>query len=314
MLMPCRASTLAAPPAARGGLAHGAPRAAAFVLLTLLSLCIHSSAARADSCVEPFHFFPREGAIVSPDTQIWFFAEIGSGVPRIRREDGREVRAVPFDRRDVNHVWWGRRLLQWYAPVQELEPGAYWLSFQQSVNIRSEFARRSPIETSFTVVAGTHLPVPRPELRGFRWVPRALRSTLPSHLAVFDLWPPQNMLVADFGDADEDPLESLLLDDPQDGLHHFWLGNSQCSSNLAETNCLHTRVRFGALSGAGAFSGWTSWREVNFPGEQCPPAVVDKPVTAPRVSSWWALWLPASIAALALGAIAVQWIRRGRSN
>jgi hypothetical protein len=97
-------------------------------------------------------------------------------------------------------------------------------------------------------------------------------------------------------------------------VHHFWLGNSQCSSNLAETNCLHTRVRFGAPSGAGAFSGWTSWQEVNFPGEHCPPAVVDRPVAAPRVSSWQALWLPATIAALALGAIAVQCILRGRSS
>jgi hypothetical protein len=265
-------------------------------LLVLASFGIGSPAARGDMCMEGRRYFPYQGAVVSPDAQLWFFGEIGSGLPQLRREDGSPIRLVASERREVNHEWWGRRLVQRHAPVQPLEPGVYWLSFQSSISGRPDIVRR-PIETSFTVDAGTHSSVPMPELRGVRWA---------GTLAVFELWLSQGMLVADFGDADEEPLESLQLEGPRDGLHVFKLGSSVCGSNLQVTDCLRTRVRFGALSAAASFSGWTAWQEVQFPGTSCAAPVV----TPGRAPSTTSLWLPGIVAATALAVIALQHFRR----
>jgi len=62
--------------------------------------------------------------------------------------------------------------------MRELEPGMYWLSFQQSVNVRPEFVRR-PIETSFTVVAANRADQRRNNLRKRRAARAASGSEIP---------------------------------------------------------------------------------------------------------------------------------------
>jgi hypothetical protein len=194
--------------------------------------------------------------------------------------------------------------LQRHAPVQKLEPGVYWLSFPAGIRGRPDVVRRA-IETSFTVEAGIDLPVPMPELRGFRWAEAS---------AVFELWLPKGMLVADFGDEDEDPMESIQLQGPRDGLYRFRLGSSACSSNLQVTGCMRSRVRFGALSGAGKFSGWTGSFDVQFPGQNCTAAMgraaVGSSATPQRASSMNSLWLPGAVLAAALVALAAGLWRR----
>jgi hypothetical protein len=80
------------------------------------------------------------------------------------------------------------------------------------------------------------------------------------------------LIIADIGDATDDPLQ-LVSDDviePARGEYHFWLGRSKCHLTWPDVDaCLHTRVRFGTLSGEGTFSGWTRWIDLDFPGADC---------------------------------------------
>jgi len=123
-----------------------------------------------------------------------------------------------------------------------------------------------------------------------------------------------------FVEEDEGPVESIWLERPRDGLHRVGLGSNMCWSNLVVTDCLRSRVRFGALSGAGKFSGWTGSYDVQFAGQNCAaavrPAAAFSPVAPPiRPSSARSLWLPAAVAATALVAIALQRFRhRQRRN
>jgi hypothetical protein len=164
-----------------------------------------------------------------------------------------------------------------------LEPGEYWLSFEPPPDRRGLVTARHAARhatrregTPFRVVGGAEqAPIPLPEQRGLNFLlgpsdsgAGGVGST--GVLASFELSLAQGMLVADFGDADDDPIESLYFEPSRKGDRVvFLLGSGTCESNLRAAPCAHTRVRFGALSASGRFSGWTPSSEIEFPGENC---------------------------------------------
>jgi hypothetical protein len=290
----------------------GACRALAFAIAC--SLGCYAREALAMICSDGSRFYPYSGAVVGTDAQIWWTAPIGSGLPHLERAAGGEVKLVRVELREINHQWWGHRPLQRYSPVMPLEPGEYWLSFQPQASASGRVAERMLADrgTPFRVVSGSEEErVPLPEQRGLRFFTGRADSGDPgsaTQIATFELSLALGVLVADFGDADDDPLESLYFERRRNGTQlEFLLGSGFCDSNLLTAPCMHTRVRFGALSASGRFSGWTPWSELDFPGEHCPSPAI--PGVAPPRGRSLVLWGALSAAA----ALVAGWFVRRRA-
>lgn len=78
------------------------------------------------------------------------------------------------------------------------------------------------------------------------------------------------MLVADVGQADENPMQNLqpARQPVSAGEFVFFLGTDVCLTTFGAADFgLETQVRFGTLAPSGDFSGWTDWVEVRYPDE-----------------------------------------------
>jgi len=239
-------------------------------------------------------YYPETGAVLYRDAQIWL-RQVGVRlVPHLLRHDGSEVElelvshALSDERDD-------RSAIERYRPVTPLDPGTYRLRLVAPPNPLKVHNLRDII---FRIRRGNE---PKPPA-----LPRVLRSSYfmrdrtprdldspwaaevepsgPWKSARFELRIGNAMLVADFGRADVDPLDNLILAPARpDGVHTFQLGVPGYGLPDADY-CTRSRVRFGALSAAGRFSGWTAWYAVNFPpreGGACPEA---QPATATEPS------------------------------
>ncbi|MEO8181975.1 MAG: hypothetical protein ABI895_24335 [Deltaproteobacteria bacterium] len=237
--------------------------------------------------------YPSAGAILFQDAELWLRRGEGTRVPHLQRRGGAEIPLTLVSRHALSDERSDRGPpIERYRPIAPLKAGTYVLRLV-SPPIQRRVLR--PLEITFAVRRGREVKPPA--------LPQLLRSSYhvhdatpalatsmwgseveplgPVRQAQFEVRIGEGMLVADFGRADDDPLDNLLLDPPDpSGVHVFELGSPGYGLSHAD-RCTRSRVRFGVLSAAGQFSGWTTWQAVRFPpaaAGTCPDAPSAAPV------------------------------------
>jgi hypothetical protein len=223
--------------------------------------------AGAERCAVWPAVFPANGDSVSPDTHLWVICAPYDETCEpltLRDPSGALVPIVEVAQRRVQQGP-SRRLIR-YAPQNALPPGSYELSDRASHSL------------TFHVVSRASRPPRIPQLLEHRFTlqgsneDRAASSSHEARLAQFVLAADDGLIVADMGEPNDDPLDvvsnGFIRRAP--GRYDFWFGWGFCHLTFPEADyCTRTRVRFGTLSGGGAFSGWSPWHAVDFPGPDC---------------------------------------------
>jgi hypothetical protein len=264
-----------------------------------------SGRASAERCAIWPAVFPANGDTVAPNTHLWIVCALSEEPCEpltLRDANGALVPLVQVEQRRSAEGP-SRRLLR-YAPRAKLAPGSY------------ELTNRASRSLTFRVAPGGDATPQVPKLLEYRFnlqgpsEDRVDPSSAEERIAQFVLAAPDGLLLADVGEANDDPLGVV-----SDGFTHvapgryiYWLGWGACRSTLPEADyCTRTRVRFGTLSGAGTFSGWTAWQAVEFPGSDC--AVRARGEQLRRLQRWG---VTALVVAAASGG--VLWFARRRRS
>jgi hypothetical protein len=240
------------------------------VVLAGASLLLARTAS-AERCAIWPAVFPADGEAVSPNTHLWVVCaayENACEPLTLRDASGTLIPLVEVEQRRILDGP-PRRLIR-YAPRAELAPGSY------------ELTDRSRSSLTFRVVSGRAMPPRVPTVLEYQFTLRGAKegrqdgaeepSSRPARFAQFTLAADDGLLVADVGEANDDPLDVVSDGFARRGAgqYTFLLGWGACRSTLPEADyCTRTRARFGTLSGEGTFSGWTPWQAVDFPGPDC---------------------------------------------
>jgi MYXO-CTERM domain-containing protein len=261
-------------------------------------------------CQPPSGTFPRGGDTVSPNTFIWAFCAPGGPCkrPTLRRIGGAELALHPVEARDIGP---GPRLqLVRYAAQAPLEPGDYEVTQPRRGSVQFRVVAAPPAPPRVPAAEFLHFEIhdgPKPGDD----TPAGEDSSA-DHSAAFVIDGDSGMLVADVGDPDEDPLDSIsgFFRSGPTTRQYFWLGWGECYSTLPRAaECTRSRVRFGTLSNEGVFSGWTKWLSVEFPGADC-DARAREADDAERQKLYTFV---GAVAGLGLGLVALARRRRTRS-
>lgn len=222
-----------------------------------------ASPARALTCgkVAPGGYYPMGPATIAADEHVVVLCNPTYGPPCTIApwydQDEAEVELLEVDRRTIGNPGYPDRPLTLvrYRPQDGFQPDVTYHQIGGG---------------DLNVIGSTQASVPRPpRIRALSFEMGSGFSG-PVYVAAFDLDPHDGMLVADVGEPDDDPWQSVTFDDiPWDAtgtVLQYRLGIDWCMRTFAAADWgVQTQVRFGTLDGQGRFSGWTQTYEVAFP-------------------------------------------------
>jgi hypothetical protein len=216
--------------------------------------------------VAPGGYYPTGDATIAADEDVVLLCNLMSGPPCTAPApwldpDGVEVELLEVHRRTVDNLADPDRpmTLVRYRPRDGFQPGV-------------TYRQMGGGDLQITESAQAEAPLP-PRIRSLSYEVGPGFSGL-VFVAAFDLDPHDGMLVADVGEPDDDPWQSVTFEDvPRDVTDNtvlqYRLGIDQCMSTFAAADYgVHTQVRFGTLDGHGRFSGWTRTYEVAYPASE----------------------------------------------